>query len=191
MSGRWLINGLLLTLCTLLFLLARGQPESPPGLAGLIGFAPEQVTRIQLRQRGEAPLSFELSSDGWVMRDPVQGKVTAIMSERLDALVRAPAAVVFKPPMAVDQAAGDEAAEHQVSMLADMGLADPWLTLELNDLRLRAGAAEPIDRRRYLLAGDAVLLIDDRWLLPLLAAPADYLADDFSAAEPPAAPAVF
>ncbi|EIC21980.1 hypothetical protein [Thiorhodovibrio frisius] len=182
MSGRWLINGLLLAVCTLLFLLARGQPESPPGLAGLVGLAPEAITRIRLQQQAEPPLMFQSSPEGWMMREPLQGKVTATMGERLDALLRAPATEAFKLPEAEDAAAKDATARDETtgdraSMLADLGLAAPWLELELNDLHLCAGAADPIDRRRYLLAGDAVVLIDDRWLLPLLAAPADYLID--------------
>lgn len=121
------------------------------------------------------------------MRAPQQGPVSDTMAERLTALSRAPATRAFKlggsdanargpghPEESTHEIQGHEGQE-PTPPLADLGLAEPWLELELNDRRLRAGAAEPIDRRRYLQAGDWILLIDDRWLLPLLAPPEEYL----------------
>lgn len=170
MTGRWLLNGLLLAVCTLLLLLARWQPDAPAGLAERVGLEPAAIARIRLWQRDEPALVLERNGDRWVMRAPLQGAVSASMQERLDALLRAPVSLALALPAAPGQGASERSA-----LLADLGLDYPWLELELNTKRLSAGAAEPIDRRRYLRVGDTVLLIDDRWLLPLLGAPEDYL----------------
>lgn len=172
MSGRWLINGLLLLACVLLWLLARWQPAPVPGLAELVGLAPEAVTTIRLVHGDNPPLELEASPPGWTLRAPLRGPVSEAMGERLAALLRAPASRVFE----LGENTSDNAHE-QAAMLADLGLAKPWLELVFNQVHLSAGGAEPIDRRRYLKAGDAVLLIDDRWLLPLLVPPEDYLLD--------------
>ncbi|MBK5969067.1 MULTISPECIES: hypothetical protein [Thiorhodovibrio] len=170
MSGRWLINGALLLACALLLLLARWQPEPAQGLADVVGLTPETVTRIRIRHGQETPLELVAAPEGWTMHGPLQGRINDTMAERLAALLRAPATRAFGVG---NSDAGD--ARDAPAALADLGLADPWLELDLNDIHLRAGAAEPIDRRRYLQAGNDILLIDDRWLLPLLTPPEDYL----------------
>ena len=166
MKERWLINGVLLLICALLLWLARWQPAPPPGLAARVGLAPTEVTRIRLRHGDRPALVLEAGPTGWMLRAPQQGPVTPAMSERIDALLRAPVSPAFT-------LSGREA---RTAKLAELGLDNPWFVLELNDRRLDAGSAEPIDRRRYLRAGHDILLIDDRWLLPLLAAPAAYLS---------------
>lgn len=160
--GRWLINLALLGLCVLLLVLARWPSAPPPGLAQLAGLAPEAVTRISLEQQGRPTWAFHASPDGWRQTQPRQEPLSTTVKTRLDALVRAPARRAFT------LAADDEARAQQ---LTDLGLAAPWLELAFNHQRLSAGAAEPIGRQRYLRVGDQILLLDDRWLLPLLALP--------------------
>ncbi|MBK1648173.1 hypothetical protein [Rhabdochromatium marinum] len=175
MKERWLINGVLLLICALLLWLTRWQPAPPPGLAARVGLTPTEVTHIRLRHGDRPALVLETSPTGWMLRAPQRGPVTPAMSERIDALLRAPANPAFTLSDLSDPTdlSGREA---RATKLAELGLDNPWFVLELNDRRLDAGSAEPIDRRRYLRAGHDILLIDDRWLLPLLAAPAAYLS---------------
>lgn len=168
MTGRWSINALLLVGCVLLAWLARWELQPEPGLAARIGLNADAISQLRL-SAGENPV-IELEADsggGWVMRAPLQGPVTERMSERLQALLRAPVTRAF----ALD--GGDAPG---APALDDLGLAEPWLVIDLGRIRLRAGGAEPLQRRRYLQVGDEILLIDDRWLLPLLAPPKDYIA---------------
>jgi hypothetical protein len=183
MRGRWLINGVLLLACALLLLLARWQPPPAPGLAERLGLEPAAVARIRIRHGEAAPMELVTTAVGWSMRAPLQGRVKDSMAERLNALLRAPVARAF----ANDALGREENERHALRLapeeLADLGLADPWLELDLNEVRLRAGSAEPINRRRYLQAGAEILLIDDRWLLPLLVPAEAYLSEAQAAAE--------
>lgn len=176
MRKRWLINAGLLLACLILWLLALRQPAPPATLAERVGLVPEGISSVRLQQGDTQALQFTAVAGGWMLTAPLRGAVGTNMSARLTALVRAPTRLAF----ALGQFAG---AGERDALLADLGLADPWLTLEFDQVRLSVGGAEPIERHRYLLAGEQVLLIDDRWLLPLLAAPEDFLAHDRTAGE--------
>jgi hypothetical protein len=163
MRGRWLINLLLLAVCALLLVLARWPSAPPPGLAQLAGIDPESVTRIRISPNERPVREFVAGPAGWQQSAPQSAAVSATLNQRLDALLRAPASRV----LVLD--GDDQAAKAQ--QLAGLGLAEPWLELAFDHIPLSAGGAEPIGRRRYLRAGEQILLIDDRWLLPLLTTP--------------------
>jgi len=110
---------------------------------------------------------FERTDAGWQMLEPYAQPARAEAVAHLLAVARAPAR------MRADVRGYD---------LHKLGLAPPLLTLRLDDTQIAVGDEDPIEHDRYMLVGEQLLRVPDRFSARLLEAPEGELAT------PPPAP---
>ena len=138
--------GLSLLLATLLALALFGRPRAPEPI--LPALQAQQVNSLRLEMSGRS-WQFRRLAGGW------QGDVESIDADTLNKLAKLADAVSLRrfPAGRADP--------------RELGLEPARARLSLNGRQLSFGATEPIDGHRYLLAGDQVHLIEDRYW-PLL-----------------------
>jgi hypothetical protein len=155
-NPRGLTNLVLLGVVIALAWLAIGpgrHDEASPTLP-LTALEPAAVTRIVLERPPARAIHLQRSGDGWRLTEPLR---TAADAHRVRRLLELPAA----RSRSGFRAAGND--------LSQYGLEPPQARLLFDSTTVLVGGTEPISARRYLLAGDQVHLLEDRWFAPLFA----------------------
>lgn len=133
-----------------------GQKKEAPKNPPLTALKEDAVTHLSLHHAGAADIVLEKKDGKWALTAPVQ---------------------VAADPFEVRSLTGVAVAENKSSIdpaqvkLADLGLAPPAFSLTLNDVKVDFGGVEPLNYRRYALAGGRIGQIDDP---PASALDADY-----------------
>ncbi len=158
------LNLLLLLAVLGLGLLAYFQPglepqdDSRPPLTTL---NPDSIDQIRIQRSGQNDIELRRQGQHWQVR--LDGRwlpANAWRIKQLLELAQAPSLARF-------------AAEP--AKLGQYGLAEPRIRLRLGSLDIAIGDTDPLGQRRYLLIGDSVHLISDRFYLHLAAADSDYV----------------
>jgi hypothetical protein len=106
----------------------------------------DAISRITLRHPDQPDIVLEKKDGQWALTAPVQVAADPLEVGTLTGLAGADIQGTIDPK--------------QVN-LADLGLAPPGYSVQLNELSIGFGGVEPLKYRRYLLLGDKVALIDD------------------------------
>jgi hypothetical protein len=104
---------------------------------------------------------FEKVDGHWRMLEPL---VQAADDARIDRIV-----AIARAPVRFRHAAGELDAKK-------LGLDPPWASLELDDTTLTFGTTDAIHGDRYVMVGDTVALVPDRFSALLFAKPDSELA---------------
>jgi hypothetical protein len=154
MRARLLLNLALLLALLLLtaWLWQERQPRQPARLANL---PPAAVQRLWVERRQGPTLEFVRHATGWQMRQPRQLPASEQHVQMLLGFLQLPVQARY-PETEVD--------------LAALGLQQPSMSLQAEQLRFQFGALEPLHGRRYLRHGGEVLLVQEG-VSALLASP--------------------
>lgn len=161
MTGRWLINSVLLVLVLGLGSVIRHEVEQSSSLPELSGLAPAAVRLIELDRAGAPLIRLGATHSGWRMEQPLKADADPSKVEALSAVLRTPVHRSFPEGTAA---------------LGELGLAPPRIRLRLDSLELGFGDLDPITQSRYVATGGLVHLIDDRFYHLLIAQPLDWLS---------------
>jgi hypothetical protein len=161
MTGRWIVNFILLLVVIALGAAARHELATSLTADGLTGLDPERIAEVTIERNGEPAIRLQRTGEGWRMQAPYAVDADAA---RIDQLVRIAATPVYRslPETAL--------ADH-------LGLAPERVRLTLDGLALRFGDTDPIDQRRYVAIGDRIHLINDGFQHHLLAPATDYVSN--------------
>jgi len=157
-SARWRLNlALAAVVAVLAWLVLRpGEtPDAPPGLA-LTALDPRAVTRVRIEARDAQPVALERTAKGWRLRAPLAAPADDLRVAVLLELAAARSREGFR-------AAGND--------LAQYGLEPPRARVWFDRQMLLVGGTDPVAGRRYVLAGDQVHLLEDRWFPHLFGQP--------------------
>lgn len=143
MKSRLLANVLLAAVVAGLaaFLLLRPKPAGEPQYP-VSRTDPAGVARIVVEKRGAQALVLENRDGSWRLAAPLQGRADAIKVGRIRDLLSATATVRLP-----------------AQDLARFELDRPALRLGFGEEQFSVGMSNPLTGQRYLLAGDAVLLV--------------------------------
>lgn len=161
MSGRWLINGLLLALLILLGLMIRAELERAHFVPRLTDLAAADLYRVEIVRAGEPTITLIQTAIGWRLETPLQVDADNGRVSRLLGLLEAPVERSFPA---------------QSSDLRELGLSPPRLRLRLDARELQFGDTDPIGRLRYVAGEGLVYLIQDRFHHQLIAPAIDYVS---------------
>ncbi|MTW22352.1 hypothetical protein [Allochromatium palmeri] len=161
MSGRWLINGLLLVVLAVLVVAIRAELERTRFVPTLTDLAVADLYRVEIARTGEPTITLIQTAIGWRLETPFQvdadnGRVTQLLG-----LLEAPVERSF-PAQSVD--------------LRELGLSPVRLRLALDARELQFGVTDPIGQTRYVASEGLVHLIQDRFYHLLIAPPIDYVS---------------
>lgn len=145
MRSRLLLNGALL-LALALLALWQWQARQPSPSARLSVLAPEAVQRLMIERRAAPDLEFMRQPNGWQMLKPQQLPASEHHVQMLLRFLQSPVQARY--------------AQTEVD-LAAVGLQQPSLSLQADQLRYQFGALEPLQGRRYLLHAGEVLLVQE------------------------------
>ena len=150
MGRRLLLNLLLVAVAAGLALLIYLKPGKAPetGPVAISDIRAEAVTTIRLSRLQADPIAFSRRDDRWFIETEPQLPADAFQVNTLLALAGAETDRQY-PARDLD--------------LATMGLAPAQATALLNDTRFEIGTTDPIDRRRYVMSGETVFLVADRF----------------------------
>lgn len=150
MSKRALVNLGLLVLVGVLAALVYMQPgiEGEPPKETLTDLSPARIERVGITREDGERVVFSRGASGWEIVEPIRARANEFRIKPLLELARAESHSRF----------GAVEAE-----LAQYHLDRPLAVLRLNGVVLRFGETEPIDHRRYVMVGDTVHLIEDRY----------------------------
>jgi hypothetical protein len=168
-TSRWTLNLVLAVILLLLGWAIRnelGATRIPPTL---IGAGAPEPHRIEIARSGEPTLLLERIASGWRMRTPWDIDADA---QRVAAL------------LAIRDAPLSRSVPAQALALDDLGLQPVTLNLRLDTTDFALGGLDPIEQWRYLLDGDLVHLVPDRFHQLLTAPPIDYVARHTLARDP-------
>jgi len=122
--------------------------------------ARDSVTRIRITRPDFPDLEFNKPGDSWLLAGDIALPADTFQVDTILALIDAKTDR-FYPSTGVN--------------LTDMGLVPPQASLKINDRTFVIGDVEPIDKRRYVLAGDTVFLLDDRYQHFINAGPYNFI----------------
>jgi hypothetical protein len=150
MSSRTLINLALFCLAALLLLVIIYRPgiapeAEPQTLTALTG---DGITRIQVTRTAREPLLFTRQDDNWVLAGSDELPASDFQIQSLLAILQAQPARSY-PADSLD--------------LETLGLKPPQAILALDDIRLEIGITDALDNMRYILNGDTVFLVADKY----------------------------
>lgn len=150
MSKRAVVNLALLVLVAVLAAVAYLQPgiEDDGQPERLTALTPAQVERLEIVRREGDRIALRRGESGWEIVRPIEVAANRFRVE---------------PVLKIAQAESHARFTADEADLGQYGLASPSVTLRLNGLELRFGDSEPIDHRRYVMIGDTVHLIEDRY----------------------------
>jgi len=150
MSSRNLINLALFCLAGLLLLIIVYRPGIAPAPApqALTALTGDGITRIQVTRTAREPLTFTRQADNWVLAGSSELPASDFQIHSLLAILQARPARSY-PADSLD--------------LETLGLQPPQATLMLDDTRLEIGLTDALDNMRYILLGDTVFLVADKY----------------------------
>lgn len=144
------------------------QQSRPGPMPSLTDWQPAAVAGIHVQQAGRPALHLERHSPGWLMVAPKQLPANADQVEHLLEILAAP----YRASYSLQELSEDQ----QRQMGLAKGGQNPVLTLVAADgvqtLRMQFGDLESQTNHRYLLLGERVYLIFDRFSY-LMGMPAD------------------
>lgn len=150
LARRWLLNLVLLAVVAGLALLLwyRAGEAPAPEAAPLTPLVREAIRSIDIERPGEPAVRLARTDSGWRLSAPIEARVDAFT---LDSLLDLAAAPTDRPVAPGD---GD---------LARFGLAEPGITVRLNETEVHFGAAHPLEDRRYVQYDSRVYLLPVRF----------------------------
>jgi hypothetical protein len=161
MRARWTLNFLLLILVVGLGWAVQRDLRVAREASLLTGMDPVAIEGVELSRPGRDTVKLErVSGGGWRMTAPYRIPADADRVARLLQVVQAPVVRSF-PAEGAD--------------LERLGLAPDPIRISLGGQTLRFGGTEPIDRLRYVAAGDLVHLTQDLYYHLLVAPAPDYV----------------
>ena len=161
MSGRWLINGLLLVLLIGLGLSIRAELQRAHFVPTLTDLAAADLYRVEIERTGEPTITLLQTAIGWRLEAPFQVDADNGRVSRLLGLLEAPVERSF-PLASVDR--------------RELGLSPVRLRLRLDAHELQFGGTDPVGQARYVAGEGLVHLIQDRFHHLLIAPPIDYVS---------------
>lgn len=162
MRSRYLLNIALLLILAILVMLVVFEPgkhvEPPPEL--ITSLKPQAIQQIRLHTPRIADMELEKQGTQWLIRSPLQARANNARIENILAITEAVSLTRY-PLSGLD--------------LAQLGLADPHYTLQLDQVELRFGGTESLQLNRYLQLADRVHLINDRYSYLLQGSAEDFI----------------
>ena len=131
-------------------------PASPPPAVSMLNG--QHITVITVKRTGRKDLIFKKQGHAWHIESPLAAAANSMR-------IRVILSVLQARSYARIQAGG--------ANLARYGLANPAVTLKLDEHEFRFGGTEPLNGRRYLLYRNTIHLIDDG-LFQQLQQPAEF-----------------
>lgn len=147
MNKRLLINLGLLSLIIVLVLISVGlDNEAPEEKTVVSSIDITYIDNINVTRQDKPALQFSKQQDKWFMNEPLKIRVNVA---RINAMLKL--------------ATSESHSEFNVSEvdLAALGLAQPEITLSLNDHLFQFGTTDGIDQRRYVLYQDKIYMVND------------------------------
>lgn len=150
MSSRNLINLALSCLAGLLILIIIYRPGIAPEPASqaLTALTGDGITRIQVTRTSRDPLLFTRHANNWVLAGSNELPASSFQINSLLGILQARPARSY-PADSLD--------------LETIGLNPPQATLVLDETRLEIGLTDALDNMRYVLTGDTVFLVADKY----------------------------
>ncbi len=142
----WLNTGLLIFLIGLSLVIWLRLGQKPETKLSIMSLSPDVVTQIQIQRTGKPTIALERRSGHWSLTAPIALPANAARVGTLLALTEKTSESRY------------DAAELE---LAKYGLAEPRVSVMLNDRALAFGDINPISHQRYVQVGDRVYLISD------------------------------
>ncbi len=163
MQSRLFINLLLLIIIVgvTLFLFLTEQTPEDPAPQSISQIDPQGINEIVIQRQAREPIRFSRQAGPWQMISPYR---VAANPQRIDALLKL---------LAAQSAAQLPLAEVEPGRLL---LADPEITLRLNDEVFAFGDTNPLDKKRYVLYRDTVHLVHDNLYPQLTAGPTFFIS---------------
>jgi len=149
MSPRNLLNVVILLAVIFLAVIAfypGTQPEPPPPMVQLLPLNKADIHSLNIHSHNKPVLRFAKEDQHWFMIEPLRIRASDHLVNTLLNIVQQPSAT----QLTVDK-----------NNLAKYGLDSPRYGLEFNEYPLAIGETDPIHQRRYVMAQDAVYLIED------------------------------
>jgi hypothetical protein len=149
MTSRNLLNAVIAIAVIVLAVIAfypgkKAQP--PPPMVQLLPLSKSDIVQLNIHSHDKPVLRFSKQDQQWVMTDPIQARASEHRIGTLLDLLRQPSGTQLQ----VDK-----------NNLAKYGLASPRYGVEFNEYSMTIGDTEPLHKRRYVMAGDTVYLIED------------------------------
>ena len=150
MSSRNLINLALFCLAGLLILILVYRPGIAPEPASqaLTALTGNGITRIQVTRTSRDPLLFTRHANNWVLAGNSELPASNFQIHSLLDILQA------RPARSYAADSLD---------LETLGLKPPQATLVLDETRLEIGLTDALDNMRYVLTGDTVFLVADKY----------------------------
>lgn len=163
MSRQAAVNLVLLGTLVLLAAVAIVEPgkSRPPPPAPIAAIDAQAVARLVVERPGQPQVLLAREGGRWWMHAPYRGPAD---EDRVRALLELPHSRSTARLAVADLA------------LARFGLAPPKAALVIDDLRLEIGDTQPLDGRRYVLAGDDVHLVYETVYHLLVSEAAEFLS---------------
>lgn len=120
--------------------------DKPELRKSLLSLEEEQIDKIQLVSGTAQSITIERSANAWMITAPIR---VAANDFRIESLLKLAKATSHSRFPAAEQS------------LANFGLDKPSVKVTFNQQTIFFGANEPLNRRRYVLAGEQVHLIED------------------------------
>ena len=161
-SRTWLNLGLLILAGALAIVAVYlpGVKKTAP-LPALTSLTPAAITSIRIERKAQPAIALKKEASGWRLTEPLQLPANTVVVESLLGLT--------------------QAASHAQWVAASLDLEkfklkSPRIRVRLNDVELGFGDTEPLEGRRYVLAGNTVHLITDDYYPKLIAPPASFVS---------------
>ena len=151
---------LLAVVMGLAWLAFTGEEPPPPQGLPLTTLDPGAIERISLERGGRRVAVLARDADGWRLVEPLEARADPFRVRALLTLASAESDTGFR-------AAGND--------LSQYGLQPPQAIVRFDATPVQVGGTESVSGRRYLLSGDQVHLLEDRWFGAIAAGPAAWV----------------
>ena len=150
MGRRLLLNLLLVAVAAGLALFIYLQPGKSPdsGPVAISALDTASISSIRLTRQQGKPIAFSRRDDRWFIETVPELPADAFQLNTL---------------LALASAETDRQYPAQDLDLASMGLSPALATALLDDIQFAIGDTDPLDRRRYVMTGETVYLVSDRF----------------------------
>lgn len=168
MKSSYLTNLILLAIVVILLWVSQRDKPATEQLPSLSTLTAEAVNQLHIERSGKPTISLQRQQQGWQLTQPFSARANQTRVNLLLSLLSSP---VHGQLQAMDQEA-----------LGQFGLAQPNVTLTMNQARFAFGNVESLSENRYVLHQGMVYLVQDD-VTPLLNASAGSFVDNRLIAE--------
>lgn len=149
MQPRILLNLLLLAIIAALVALVVYEPgiEAPPAAAKFSPLKADEIARIKIAIKNEAPIILEKTDHQWWLQTPVRLRADEAMAKHILTLLDETSFADY-PAASMDP--------------ATTGLSEPQIQLWFNDTEIDLGKRNPLQQQRYAQIGARVHMITDK-----------------------------